>query len=106
MRLLVASRNAKKLDELQRILDAAGVAGVELVGLDEVAPYDEAPETAPDFEGNALNRGAAEWIYPDEDTDPAEPWVFLVDGDGTVLERWDNVANSDDVAAAVDAAVA
>ena len=54
MRLLVASRNAKKLHELQRILDAAGVAGVELVGLDEVAPYDEAPETAPDFEGNAL----------------------------------------------------
>lgn len=54
MRLLVASRNAKKLGELQRILDAAGVAGVELVGLDEVAPYDEAPETAPDFEGNAL----------------------------------------------------
>lgn len=58
-----------------------------------------------DFEGKALNRGAAEWIYPTEDADPSEPWVFLVGGDGTVLERWDNVANSDDVAAAVDAAV-
>ena len=58
-----------------------------------------------DFEGNALNRGAAEWIYPDEDVDPSEPWVFLVDGNGTVLQRWDNVANADVVAAAVDAAV-
>ncbi|UZJ23867.1 RdgB/HAM1 family non-canonical purine NTP pyrophosphatase [Rhodococcus antarcticus] len=54
MRLLVASRNAKKLRELQRILDAAGIVGVQLLGLDEVEPYDEAPETAPDFEGNAL----------------------------------------------------
>ncbi len=54
MRLLVASRNPKKLAELARILDAAQVHGVELVGLDAVPPYDEAPETAPDFEGNAL----------------------------------------------------
>ncbi|MEO6880709.1 MAG: non-canonical purine NTP pyrophosphatase [Mycobacteriaceae bacterium] len=54
MRLLVASRNPKKLAELARILDAAQVHGVELVGLGEVPPYDEAPETAPDFEGNAL----------------------------------------------------
>lgn len=54
MRLLVASRNPKKLAELARILDSAQVHGVELVGLDEVTPYDEAPETAPDFEGNAL----------------------------------------------------
>lgn len=54
MRLLVASRNPKKLAELARILDAAQVHGVELVGLDAVPPYDEALETAPDFEGNAL----------------------------------------------------
>ncbi len=53
-RLLVASRNAKKLRELRRVLDEAGVAGVEVVGLDEVPPYAEAPETAPTFEGNAL----------------------------------------------------
>lgn len=59
-----------------------------------------------DFEGNALNQGAAEWIYPDEDTDPFEPWVFLIDGDGTVLQRWDNVANLDDVDAALEEATA
>ena len=54
MRLLVASRNPKKLSELRRVLDAAAVGGVELVGLDQVPPYHEAPETEPDFEGNAL----------------------------------------------------
>ena len=58
-----------------------------------------------DFEGNALNRGAAEWIYPDEEADPVEPWVFLVGGDGTVLQRWDNVANLADVEDALAAAV-
>ncbi|MGB7238452.1 MAG: non-canonical purine NTP pyrophosphatase, partial [Rhodococcus sp. (in: high G+C Gram-positive bacteria)] len=31
-RLLVASRNAKKLRELRRVLDAAGISGIELVG--------------------------------------------------------------------------
>lgn len=52
--LLVASRNVKKLAELRRILDAARVTGITLVGLDEVAPFAEAPETAATFEGNAL----------------------------------------------------
>lgn len=52
--LLVASRNPQKLTELRRILDAAQVTGITLVGLDEVAPFAEAPETAVTFEGNAL----------------------------------------------------
>lgn len=53
-RLLVASRNRKKLAELRRVLDAAGVSGLELVSLDDVAPFDEAPETGATFEENAL----------------------------------------------------
>ncbi|MFY2787819.1 RdgB/HAM1 family non-canonical purine NTP pyrophosphatase [Rhodococcus sp. MALMAid1271] len=53
-KLLVASRNAKKLRELRRVLDAAGVAGIELIGLDEVPPFPEAPETGATFEENAL----------------------------------------------------
>ncbi|WP_327113222.1 RdgB/HAM1 family non-canonical purine NTP pyrophosphatase [Nocardia sp. NBC_01730] len=53
-RLLVASRNRKKLNELRRILDEAGVAGIEIVGLDDVPAYDEAPETGATFEENAL----------------------------------------------------
>ena len=52
--LLVASRNPKKLAELRRILDTARVVGIALVGLDEVVPFPEAPETADTFEGNAL----------------------------------------------------
>jgi XTP/dITP diphosphohydrolase len=50
---LVASRNRKKLAELRRVLDGAGVA-LTLLSLDDVAPFDEAPETGATFEENAL----------------------------------------------------
>ncbi|MGW6730462.1 RdgB/HAM1 family non-canonical purine NTP pyrophosphatase [Nocardia sp. NPDC055029] len=53
-RVLVASRNAKKLKELRRILDEAGVAGIDLVSLADVPPYEEAPETGATFEENAI----------------------------------------------------
>lgn len=52
--LLVASRNPKKLAELRRVLDAAGVTGLTLLSLADVAAYDEAPETGATFEDNAL----------------------------------------------------
>ncbi|HEY0485028.1 MAG TPA: RdgB/HAM1 family non-canonical purine NTP pyrophosphatase [Mycobacteriales bacterium] len=51
-RVLLATRNAKKLIELRRIL--APVVDVELVGLDDVEPYDEAPEDGATFADNAL----------------------------------------------------
>ncbi|GAA2670976.1 MULTISPECIES: RdgB/HAM1 family non-canonical purine NTP pyrophosphatase [Actinosynnema] len=51
MKLLLASRNAKKLRELKRIVAAEGI---EVLGLDDVPEFPEAPETAPTFEGNAL----------------------------------------------------
>ena len=53
-RLLVASRNRKKLTELQRVLDAAGIGGLELLTLDDVAAFPEAPETGATFEENAV----------------------------------------------------
>jgi XTP/dITP diphosphohydrolase len=52
--LLVASRNRKKLAELNRVLDTAGIAGLTLLSLDDVAPFDEAPETGATFEDNAI----------------------------------------------------
>ena len=52
--LLVASRNRKKLAELRRVLDAAGISGLTLLSLDDVAPFDEAPETGATFEENAV----------------------------------------------------
>ncbi|WP_460437363.1 RdgB/HAM1 family non-canonical purine NTP pyrophosphatase [Amycolatopsis stemonae] len=53
-KLLLATRNAKKLGELRRILDAEGISGIEVLGLADVPPFPEEPETAPDFEGNAV----------------------------------------------------
>jgi XTP/dITP diphosphohydrolase len=50
----VASRNRKKLAELRRVLDAAGVSGLTLLSLEDVEPFDEAPETGATFEENAL----------------------------------------------------
>jgi XTP/dITP diphosphohydrolase len=52
-KLLLATRNAGKLAELQRLLEAT-VPGVEVVGLRDVAEYPEAPETGATFEENAL----------------------------------------------------
>ncbi|WP_065388615.1 non-canonical purine NTP pyrophosphatase, partial [Saccharomonospora iraqiensis] len=54
VRVLLATRNAKKLAELRRILADAGVAGVEVVGMADVPPFPEAPETGATFEENAL----------------------------------------------------
>jgi XTP/dITP diphosphohydrolase len=56
--LVLASRNAKKLVELRRVL-APLVPGLEVVGLDDVAPFDEPAETEPTFDGNALIKAHA-----------------------------------------------
>ncbi|WP_448851368.1 non-canonical purine NTP pyrophosphatase [Corynebacterium sp. 335C] len=53
MKILVATRNAKKLTELSRVLEAADVTGVELVGIDDVGDYPERPEDGRTFEDNA-----------------------------------------------------
>src|SRR5689334_19697396 len=52
-RLLLATRNAGKLAELQRLLESA-VPGVDVVGLADVDDYPEAPETGATFAENAL----------------------------------------------------
>ncbi|MFT3899665.1 MAG: RdgB/HAM1 family non-canonical purine NTP pyrophosphatase [Gordonia sp. (in: high G+C Gram-positive bacteria)] len=54
VRVLLASRNAKKLAELRRVVDAAGLTGIDVVGLDDVPEYPEEPETGATFEENAL----------------------------------------------------
>jgi XTP/dITP diphosphohydrolase len=53
VRILLASRNAKKLNELRRILGPT-LPDLEVVGLDDVAPYPEVPETGATFVENAL----------------------------------------------------
>ncbi|KAB1949690.1 RdgB/HAM1 family non-canonical purine NTP pyrophosphatase [Micromonospora sp. ALFpr18c] len=54
-KVLLATRNRKKLVELQRILDAAlGAHRIALLGLDDVEQYAELPETGLTFGENAL----------------------------------------------------
>jgi XTP/dITP diphosphohydrolase len=57
-RVFLASRNAKKLEEMARIL-ADHLPGVEVLGLDDVTPYAEPVEDQPSFEGNALLKARA-----------------------------------------------
>jgi XTP/dITP diphosphohydrolase len=55
MKILLATRNPKKLHELQRILDAApGIADVTILGLSDVEAYVEVPESGLTFDDNAL----------------------------------------------------
>jgi XTP/dITP diphosphohydrolase len=56
--VFLASRNAKKLAEMQRIL-AEHVPDIRVLGLDDVTPYAEPAETEPTFEGNALLKAHA-----------------------------------------------
>lgn len=54
-RVLLATRNSKKLAELQRIVDSAlGIHAVGLVSLDQVSHYPEALEDGLTFAENAL----------------------------------------------------
>jgi XTP/dITP diphosphohydrolase len=52
-RMLLASRNPKKLAELRRIL-VPRLPGAEIAGLDDIEPYDEVPESGATFADNAL----------------------------------------------------
>ena len=57
-RILLASRNAKKLGELRRIV-APALPELEVVGLDDVPPYPELPESGATFADNALIKARA-----------------------------------------------
>lgn len=57
-KVLLASNNKKKLEELQRILTPI-VPGIEVLGLADVPAYEEPAETEPTFEGNALLKARA-----------------------------------------------
>lgn len=57
-RVVLATRNAKKLDELQRILDAEGLP-IEIVSLAAFPDAPEVAETESTFAGNALLKARA-----------------------------------------------
>ncbi|HTM83646.1 MAG TPA: non-canonical purine NTP pyrophosphatase, partial [Mycobacterium sp.] len=100
--LLVASRDRKKLAELSRVLAHAGVAGVQLVSLDDVAAFPEAPETGATFEDNALAKardGYAATGLPCVADDSGLTVVALNGMPGVLSARWsgrhgDDAANT------------
>lgn len=98
VRVLVASRNAKKLKELHRVLGTAGVSGIELVGLDEVPPFPEAPETGATFEENALAKardGAAATGMPCIADDSGVEIDALNGMPGVLSARWSGTHGND-----------
>ena len=56
--VLLATRNGKKLGELRRIL-APEVPHLQVIGLDDVAPYPDVAETGATFDENALLKARA-----------------------------------------------
>ncbi len=89
-RLLLATRNAGKLAELQRLL-ATAVPGVEVLGLRDVPEYPEAPETGATFAENALlkAREAVRWTGLPAVADDSGITVDALNGmPGVLSARW------------------
>jgi len=97
-RVHLASRNAKKLAEMQRILHEH-LPGIEVVGLDDVTPYDEPVEDQPTFEGNALIKaraGSAATGLPTIADDSGLCVDALNAMPGVLSARWAGEPRSDD----------
>jgi len=96
-RVFLASRNAKKLAEMQRIL-AAHAPDVVVLGLDDVPAYDEPVEDQPDFAGNALLKARAAVAatgLPSLADDSGLCVDALNDMPGVLSARWSGVPKSD-----------
>ena len=97
-RVFLASRNRKKLAEMQRIL-AEHLPDVEVVGLDDVPAYDEPVEDEPTFEGNALlkARVGAQVTGLPTIADDSGLCVDALNGmPGVLSARWSGPPKSDD----------
>jgi XTP/dITP diphosphohydrolase len=109
-RVLLATRNAKKLIELQRILDGVlGPRRIQLVGLADVPAYQEVPETGLTFGENALlkAREGVKWTNLPTIADDSGLAVDALNGmPGVFSARWsgrhgDDRANLDLVLAQI-----
>lgn len=58
-----------------------------------------------DFAANKLNPAAADWIAPTPETEGGEPWVFVIDANGNIFNRFDNVASEIELVAAVETVI-
>jgi XTP/dITP diphosphohydrolase len=96
--VVLASRNAKKLAEMQRILGGA-LPGLTVLGLDDVVEYAEPVEDQPDFEGNALVKARAGHRATGLPTlaDDSGLCVDALNGmPGVLSARWSGQPRSDD----------
>ncbi len=48
-----------------------------------------------DFQKQVLNKAAADWLYRNGDLN--EPWVFVIDANGKIVLRLDNVSTRDEI---------
>ncbi|RYU13004.1 non-canonical purine NTP pyrophosphatase [Nocardioides iriomotensis] len=97
VQVFVASRNAKKIAEMQRLLEQH-VPDIQVLGLDDVAPYDEPAETEPTFEGNALIKvraGVAATGLPSIADDSGLCVDALNGMPGVLSARWAGTAKDD-----------
>ncbi len=54
-----------------------------------------------DFSESQINASAAEWLLRDGDL--TEPWLYLIDAGGTIVDRWSPLFDPDEVLAELDA---
>jgi hypothetical protein len=54
-----------------------------------------------DFQKNAVNQAAADWLLRDGDL--TEPWLYLIDHDGSIVDRWGPLFDPNEVAAELEA---
>jgi len=97
VKVFLASRNAKKLGEMRRIL-AQHLPDVEVLGLDDVAPYEEPVEDRPTFQGNALLKaeaGLAATALPSVADDSGLCVDALNGMPGVLSARWSGQPKSD-----------
>jgi XTP/dITP diphosphohydrolase len=95
--LLLATRNAKKLNELRRIL--APRVTVEVLGLNDVEQYDEAPEAGATFAENALLKATEAAMVTGliSVADDSGLAVAALNGmPGVLSARWAGTAKNDD----------
>lgn len=98
MRVFLASGNAKKIGEMQRIL-AEHVPDIEVLGIGDVDGYDEPVEDEPTFEGNALLKARAGVAASGLPTvaDDSGLCVDALNGmPGVLSARWSGRAKDDD----------
>ncbi|HEX5950852.1 MAG TPA: hypothetical protein VFZ96_07610 [Actinomycetota bacterium] len=54
-----------------------------------------------DYEGQALNEAATDWLrMPSGEL--TEPWLYLIDADGVILDRWSSLWSEEEVVAALE----